>query len=92
MDSGKKNTMKKGRSELTPEVIESAALEIIHEAGEILKMYEIDGAVINVGLGLIPKHKGKKKPTNKKDYKLSMDENDDFAIAVSYKHSKFKRK
>lgn len=91
MDSGKKNTAKKGRGELTPEVIESAALEIINEAGEILKMYEIDGAVINLGLGLIPKAKGKRKPANQQGYKLSMDENEDFAMSVTYKRSKFKK-
>lgn len=91
MDSGKKNTMK-GGGELTPEVIESAILEILNEAGEILKMYEIDGAVISVSLGLLPNKKRKQKPVSDQGYKLSINENDDFAIAVTYKHPKFKNK
>jgi hypothetical protein len=89
MDSGKKNTMKGG--ELTPAVIESATLEIINEAEEILKMYEIDGAVISVSLGLLPNKKRKKKSTQDQGYKLSMIENDDFDMAITYEHPKFKK-
>lgn len=92
MDSGKKNTKKGGANELTPEVIESATLEIINEAGEILKMYEIDGAVISVSLGLLPKKKMKKKPVEDQGYKLSIKtDDDDFGMAVTYKHPKFKK-
>ena len=54
-------------------------------------MYEIDGAVINLGLGLMPKKKGKQKPIEQQGYKLSMDDNEDFTMAVTYKHPKFKK-
>lgn len=87
MVSGTKTTRKEGASELTPAVIESAALEIIQNANEILEMYGIDGSVISLGLGLIPVQK-KTKAVEELGYELSFSENEDFAFAVTYKHPK----
>ena len=87
MISGIKTTRKEGAPELTPAVIESAALEIIQNANEILEMYGIDGSVISLGLGLIPVQK-KAKTVEDLNYELSFSESEDFAFAVTYKHSK----
>ncbi len=86
MNSGTKITRKEGVTELTPAVIESAALEIIQNASDILEMYGIEGAVISLGLGLIPQTKIK--PNDELGYELSFTNNDDFGIAVVYKHPK----
>lgn len=86
MISRTKNTRKEG-TELTPAVIESAALEIIQNANEILEMYGIDGSVISIGLGLYPVKK-KTKPVEELGYELLFTENKDFSFAVTYKHPK----
>lgn len=87
MISGTKTTRKEGASGLTPAVIESAALEIIQNANEILEMYGIDGSVISLGLGLIPVQK-KTKTVEDLNYELSFSDNEDFAFAVTYEHPK----
>lgn len=87
MISRTKTTRKEGETELTPAIIESAALEIIQNANDILEMYGIEGSVISLGLGLHPVQK-KRKPVEELGYELSFTKNEDFAFAVTYKHPK----
>ncbi len=86
MVSGELSSRKEGKTELTPAIIESAVLEIIQNADEILEMYNIEGAVINVSLGLIPKSPilRSKEATSVEDYELRFTESDRFGFAVSY--------
>lgn len=81
------NISKKGKQtgekkEVTPDVIDSAAQEIIDSANEILDMYGIDGSVVNLELGLLPKETRGKHKNGK--YKTSFSDNEDYNLSVNY--------
>ncbi len=78
-----------GMSELTPAVIESAILEVLTNANEILEMYGIDGDVISLSLGLLPHLQGKKKRMDEdsSQYELSLNTGKDHALVVTYRHN-----
>ncbi len=95
MFSFKKVKRKEGETDPTPEVIESAAEEIITSANEILEMYGIEGGVISLGLGLLPiakKIKSKNGEVISEAYYLEFIEHEEYAVAVHYKHQKMQKK
>jgi hypothetical protein len=74
--------------EVTPIVIESAAKEIIGNAKDILDMYEIDGSVVTLGLGILPKQKG----GGKQQYNASFEDSEEYNISVKYRCTPIKSK
>ncbi len=84
-----KQMPKNGITELTPAVIESATLEILTHANEILEMYGIDGDVISLSLGLLPHLQGTKKKIDidSSQYELSLNTGNDHALVVTYRHN-----
>ena len=73
-------------TELTPAVIKSVTEEILQSVKDILEMYEIEGTLTSLELGLLSLN-GRKSNEENFDLELSFTRNEDFALTIIYSKS-----